>query len=133
MTDLELAEFLTASLSHQGSATMTIKVGDVYKDRSGRDVRVIANDRVGGAYPIVGLRMKDGGEDVCSYATDGRWNNAEYDDFGRDLIIPPEVVETFYLRVSDDRTEVCWSARINATHTMRTYSDGNVTVEKVKP
>lgn len=73
------------------------EVGETYKNRSGEDVRIVANDRAGFDYPIVGLVSRRVGlfkvavEDVQLFTLDGKYTaRGEGEDVSPFDLVPPK-------------------------------------------
>jgi hypothetical protein len=66
-----------------------IKVGDVYQTGNGLTVRIIATDRLGTNYPVIGLiKGTDGRENMLSFTREGHSAGTNETIFNTDLILP---------------------------------------------
>jgi hypothetical protein len=66
-----------------------IKVGDVYRTKNDRSVRIIATDRLGTDYPVIGLiKGTDDRENILSFTREGHSAGTNETLFNTDLILP---------------------------------------------
>jgi len=87
------------------------KHGGKCETKDGRGVRLLATDRRGGEYPLVGLVMgENGDEEVHSWTQDGKFNS-DYEDLEMDLVLPSLKREIWVVLrgVNHEIYEICTS------------------------
>lgn len=78
-----------------------IKVGDVYKNGDGKEVRIICIDRKDAEYKVLGLLCDRGDEFIETYTEDGKYRSA-FPPSNHDLILPWNQPKTDWTNVAVD-------------------------------